>query len=189
MRFGNILLAIVSVAYPALVYIGLTTFEPRMLGGLLLAILLLRHWRNATTFWRSMPADERILLALMITLSLAIMIANREWLLRLYPAAMSFSLLTVFGRSLLKPPTIIERIARLREPDLPPEGVRYTRQVTRVWCIFFGLNGIIALATVFASRELWALWNGLLSYLCMGTLFAGEWLVRRHVRRRFEAAA
>jgi uncharacterized membrane protein len=30
-----------------------------------------------------------------------------------------------------------------------------------------------------ASRAAWALYNGLLSYLAMGALFAGEWLYRR----------
>ena len=31
----------------------------------------------------------------------------------------------------------IERIARLQHPDLPPEGVVYTRRVTQIWCVFF----------------------------------------------------
>jgi len=183
MRPGNILLAVVTLAYPALVYTGMVVFEPRALGMLLLAVLLLRHGRQITTLWRQTPGEERLLAASLLCLSLAIVVANREWLLRLYPAAMSFGVLAIFARSLFQPQTVIERIARLQEPDLPPEGVRYTRRVTEIWCAFLAINGIVAFATVFASREIWALWNGLLSYLCMGTLFAGEWLVRRHVRR------
>jgi len=30
---------------------------------------------------------------------------------------------------------------------------------------------------------LWTLWNGLLSYLLIGLLMAGEWLVRQRIRR------
>ena len=117
-------------------------------------------------------------------LALGIMITNRAELLLLYPVAVSFSLLFVFGRSLIHPPSMVERIARLSEPDLPPQGVRYTRQVTWVWCGFFALNGAIALATVFASREYWALYNGLVSYILMGLLFVIEWLIRGWIRRR-----
>ena len=92
-------------------------------------------------------------------------------------------LLAVFAISLRYPPSAIERLARLQEPDLPESGVRYTRRVTQVWCGFFIVNGSIALATVlWASDAAWALYNGLIAYLLMGLLFAAEWLVRRRVR-------
>ncbi len=61
----------------------------------------------------------------------------------------------------------------------PPEW-RYTRRVTQVWCGFFVLNGGLALCTaLWASDAGWALYNGLVAYVLMGLLFAGEWLVRR----------
>ena len=49
---------------------------------------------------------------------------------RAYPVAISLAMAAIFAASLRHPPTIVERIARLSEPDLPPEGVAYTRQVT-----------------------------------------------------------
>jgi uncharacterized membrane protein len=71
----------------------------------------------------------------------------------------------------------------LSEPDLPPFAVIYTRRVTGVWCGFFVLNGSLALATaLWASNQVWALYNGLLAYVMMGALFGGEWLVRRRVK-------
>ena len=188
MRLGNTLMVLVTIAYPALIYLGLTVFEPRVFGILLAFILALRHYRHASGFWRETPAAERWLLGGLLVLSLAIATVNREWLLRLYPAAMSFGMLAVFARSLVHPPSIIERIARQQAPDLSLDGIRYTRRVTQVWCAFLAVNGCIALATVFASRELWALWNGLLSYLCMGALFAGERLLRRRTQRQQAAA-
>jgi uncharacterized membrane protein len=36
---------------------------------------------------------------------------------------------------------------------------------------------------MYTSLEVWALYNGLLAYLLMGAMFAGEWLVRRKVMR------
>jgi len=64
--------------------------------------------------------------------------------------------------------------------------VRYTRQVTRIWCAFFAVNALIAAWTaLWATREVWALYNGFFAYLAMGALFAGEWILRR---RRFPEA-
>ena len=182
MRLCRLAAALLAVAYPALVYYGLTRFEPRVLGLLLLAILLLRQGSRTLAFWRSAPRGERTLILAMLALALAIVGSNREELLRLYPAAMSGGMFLLFARSLRHPPSFIERIARLHEPELDAAGVRYTRQVTRVWSVFLAVNTLLALITVFTSRELWALWNGLGAYLCMGLLFAGEWLLRRRVR-------
>lgn len=187
MRLCRLAAALLAIAYPALVYYGLTRFEPRVLGLLLLAILLLRQGAHAAAFWRSAPGGERRLLLSMLGLSLAIVGANSEDLLRLYPAAMSGGMFILFARSLRHPPSVIERIARLHEPDLDAAGVRYTRTVTQVWRVFLAINTLLALVTVFTSRELWALWNGLGAYLCMGLLFVGEWLWRRWVRRSARA--
>jgi len=72
---------------------------------------------------------------------------------------------------------------------LPAGGVAYTRKVTIMWCAFFVANGLAALATaLWASNEVWLLYNGLVSYLLMGALFAGEWLVRRRIKARMAAA-
>jgi len=99
-------------------------------------------------------------------------------------------LFSVFAYSLYRGTPVIERLARLSEPDLPPHAVRYTRKVTAVWCGFFVLNGSLALYTATqTSMAFWALYNGCLAYLLIATLFAGEWLVRRELRRRWDAPA
>ena len=52
------------------------------------------------------------------------------------------------------------------------------------------MNGAIALITaLFASREVWAIYNGLLSYLIAGALFVGERLIRPVFRRRLAGNA
>ena len=69
------------------------------------------------------------------------------------PAAVlrALVMLAVFAVSLRFPPSAVERIARLSDPDLPPQGVAYTRRVTQVWCGFFVFNGAAALATAGAA--------------------------------------
>jgi len=53
-----------------------------------------------------------------------------------------------------------------------------------VWCGFFVLNGAIALGTaLWASEAVWSLYTGVISYVLMGLLFAGEYLVRLRFKR------
>ena len=90
----------------------------------------------------------------------------------------------IFATTLIKPPSMIERFARLAEPDLPETGVVWTRKVTVVWCVFFALNALIALATVlFAPMKIWVLYNGVISYVLMGMLMLGEFLLRKRHQR------
>lgn len=98
----------------------------------------------------------------------------------LYPVLMNGFFLWIFASSLRPARTpIVERLARLKAP-LPPEGARWCRGVTKAWVIFFIVNGSLALATVVANdRNLWLAWNGCGSYIAMGGMFAGEWLLRR----------
>jgi uncharacterized membrane protein len=85
---------------------------------------------------------------------------------------------------------MIERMARLSDPALPAYAIAYTRRVTQVWCGFFVMNGTLALLTaVWASAAIWSLYNGVLAYVLMGCLFAGEYLVRIVVRRRHRQLA
>ena len=110
-------------------------------------------------------------------------VLNQALPLKLYPALVNAVMLVVFGTSLRFGPPLVERLARLQEPELPAFALAYTRRVTQVWCGFFVLNGGLALLTaLYASDRVWMLYNGLLAYVMMGVLFAGEWLVRRRVK-------
>ncbi len=172
------LLVLAGLAYPFAVYFGIEQLSPRifaaLLGGLWLARLLLGEPRPGSR-WMALAA-----LAFCLLLGLA----GEPALLRWYPVLLSGMLLGLFGFSLKFGPPLVERLARLREPDLPAVAVHYTRQVTRVWALFFLVNGLIATAlTLWAPLAWWTLYNGLIAYALMGLLFAGEWLVRQRVRR------
>jgi len=99
--------------------------------------------------------------------------------LLLVPVFVNLGLLFAFGRTLRGGPTLVEQLARLREPALSPAQVRHCRTTTQVWSAFFAANAAIAFALAW-FRELWAwtLYTGCISYLLMALLFAVEWLVR-----------
>lgn len=174
--------------YPLAIYFGLKFFEPRIVALLLAAALLLRRRHDAGRLLVGLTRADLGILAALLGLAALTAWTNSETLLRLYPAATNLGMLLLFGLSLKKPPSMIERFARLHEPDLPPAGVHYTRRVTQVWCVFFIVNGALATWTaLYASRDEWALYNGLIAYLLMGALFAGEWLIRRRFLARHPA--
>ncbi|WP_411852584.1 hypothetical protein ACLB90_08955 [Stenotrophomonas sp. LGBM10] len=168
--------ALLSLAYPLVVYLSLGHFEPRWLSLLLFALAALRALTTRQPVWWVAALGTGVL-ALVATAF------NQSLPLKLYPALVNAVMLVIFATSLRFPPSAVERLARLSEPELPPFAVVYTRHVTSVWCGFFILNGGLALATaLWASDQVWALYNGLLAYVMMGVLFAGEWLVRRRVK-------
>ncbi len=171
-----------AVAYPVAIYLALQWFEPRFIALALAAIVLFQQRERAGRMLHGLAPAAWSGAALLVALSVAVWFGNDEHVLRLWPVGMNLALLLVFGASLRWPPPMIERFARLLHPDLPPEGVRYTRRVTQVWCAFFVLNASIAAYTAFAtSRETWLFYNGLIAYLLVGALFCAEWLVRRRM--------
>lgn len=176
-------LTAVTLAYPLLVYLGLRHVEPRWLALLLVGVALARAWLTRQRFWLAAAAGAALL-------GLASVLGNAVLPLKLYPVLVNGVLLGVFGASLCWPPTAIERLARLTEPDLPPAAVAYTRAVTQVWCGFFAVNGLLALATaLWAPAAIWALYNGLIAYLLIGLLFGGEWLLRQRLKKRLAGSA
>ncbi len=172
------LLALATLAYPAALYLGLDHVQPKWMALLLLALALARALLARQAFWWAAAAGAALLAGLSVW-------GNALLPLKLYPVLVSLVFLFVFGLSLWRPPSAIERLARLTEPDLPPSAVAYTRSVTQLWCGFFVINAAVAGGTaLWASNEIWALYTGLVSYLLMGALFVVEWCVRQWVKRQ-----
>lgn len=182
----GIIFGAILVAYPLVVYLGLLYFDARSVA-LLLVLLAGGRWLFAKRDEAARAFPPQLLFALVATvvIALLVLISDSDLYLRLYPVAINALMLVLFGLSLWQPPTMIERFARLKEPDLPEGAVRYTRNVTIVWCLFFIINGSIALYTAIAtSLEIWTIYNGSIAYGLMGALFAGEYLVRRRFQKK-----
>ncbi|HCR96925.1 MAG TPA: hypothetical protein DIW40_05275 [Halomonas sp.] len=134
--------------------------------------------------WR-MPQARYLAAAAAVLLVALGGLGHAELGMRAYPVAVNAVMLAIFLSSLWRGMPVIERLARLREPELPAAGVRYTRNVTWAWCGFFILNGAIASWTaLYASLATWTLYNGAISYGLIAVMFTGEWLVRHQLRSR-----
>lgn len=151
----------------------------------LMALMLLARLQQSRQALAPMRFVMRGVAGMGIALCAASWLLNTHRLLLFYPVAVNGIMLAVFGGSLYTAMPLVERLARLRDPALPQAAVRYTRRVTQVWCGFFVLNGAAALFTaVQGDMRLWSAWNGMIAYLLMGLLMAGEWLVRQRVIKR-----
>lgn len=168
-----------TLLYPLALWFGQGRVQPRILALLLLLVALTRLQTLRDNWaWRWWAVGTVALLTLAVW-------ANAVLPLKLYPVMVNATLLGVFAYTLMEPPSMVERLARLREPDLPASAIWYTRRVTQVWCLFFGLNGAMALiTTLWASVAVWTIYNGFISYLLMGFLFAAEYCVRDRFKRR-----
>lgn len=179
----QVVTAIVFIAYPFAIYFGINYWGLSIIAPLVLVIFVLRlvlvqgKLREMAWLLKSVALVGGLLALASWGLK------QTHWLLY-YPVIVNLALLLFLAYSLFNPPPIIERLARLTEPDLPPKAIAYTRRVTEIWCVFFLINGAIALFTCLAGDiKLWTLYNGAISYLLIGILMSVEWLIRQKIRR------
>jgi uncharacterized membrane protein len=194
----GLLIALYPV-YPALILGGLYFGSPRMIALILLVVFWLQRMLQARSLpaWiASLTALDWAVVAMLTCGSVLTAVTDSELALRCYPALVNMGLLLSFSATLVRPPSMIERFARMHLTEITPRVVAHTRRVTQLWCAMFVLNGVLALYTALAcSREVWAAFNGLVSYLLVGTLIVGEWLYRRvfihprgHTKEQAESA-
>lgn len=175
---------ILMVLWPFVVLYLLQAGKIRLTGAVLLGYFVIRFILLSGTARRNKHLTLTFAATGIILCSLSLLFKSHQALLY-YPVAVNTTLLVVFGISLYRPPPVIEQLARLQTPVLTPAAQQYTRRVTQVWCLFFMFNGTVALLTTLQDDvTLWAWWNGVISYLLIGVLFAAEWCIRRRIQRR-----
>ena len=183
--FLDIGLLAIGLAYPFVVYFGLRILPAGFFAIGLFALLVLR-----LAFSRK--PDGRNTMPYLIAAVVLLILAARSPLvgLKAYPVLLSLALAAAFAYSLIWPPTIVEQIARIRHPDLPLYVNSYLRKVTIAWLMFFLINAALSASTAMSgSLKLWTLYNGFISYIAMGVMFAAEFLIRQVVHQRIRRAA
>ena len=100
---------------------------------------------------------------------------------RLYPVLVVGVFLAAFAFSLLGTP-LVERFARRMGEELDEKGIAYCRGATVAWTLFLAAHFAVTFATLFATREVWAVYNGFVAYILIGAMFLGEYIVRKRVR-------
>lgn len=123
--------------------------------------------------WEAIPYG---LVALAAIASLA---SGRAIALYLPPIVFNLAFALGFGRTLRAGTTpLIERFMRTRDgDDLPPALVRYGRQLTWVWVVFFLSMALTAImVALLASLETWSLFANVVNYLLVAALFVAQFV-------------
>ena len=169
-----------GLGYPAIAYSVLHHFGPRGLGVLVCLVfapcILFRVIRHG---WGEFNTSSVQGMMMVVALALGSMSMNRvDWLL-LTPVVFNLCLAIGFGLTLRLGPSMIERFARLQEPDLSVAKQSWCRMWTMIWVGYFVTNCIVvSYLAYFAPVSWWATYTGAIAYIIMGSLFAVEFVGR-----------
>lgn len=103
---------------------------------------------------------------------------------KFYPAVANLFIFTIFFSSLFTKETIIQKFAKAIEGELNENTKKYTRNLTIIWCVFMFINLCISVLTVGMSERVWAIYNGFISYIALGTLFVVEYIIRLTLKKK-----
>lgn len=82
---------------------------------------------------------------------------------------------------------LCSRLAALAHGELAPEVVRYTRQVTQAWTVYFGLTTLVSgLLFFLAPLDIWSAFANFLSPAALIATFLVEYAVRLRVLPRMK---
>jgi len=111
-----------------------------------------------------------------------------EHLYVLQHAGIHFALGCVFGATLRPGATpLISAFAARVHRTMTPALLRYTRQVTAVWCAYFALMVVLSLGLFIAAPWWWwSVFANLVTPVAAVALFVGEYLVRYRLHPEFE---
>jgi len=173
-------IAVVTAAYPFIVYTGLNEFGPANLSlvlfGLLLARVVLRGDYH--------QPEQYAQLILVGSLCLLAAWFKSENLLRYYPVAMSLGFAGFFAVSLRAETTLVERFARVFVTDIEEHQRQYMRGLTKLWTLLLLFNaGYAAYTACCLSLAHWTLYNGAIAYVIFGLFTLGE-LINRHFYKK-----
>jgi uncharacterized membrane protein len=184
--FATVLSIFLTVVYPVAVFYALTHYTPRVVGLLGVAIvipLFVLRFRKADK--EHLSAVLRVPLIILALLLLGAIFDDQRFVLAM-PVLISLALFATFGASLRGGPTMIERFARMQEPELSDAQVAHCRQATIAWSVFFVVNAAVAAALALLEMTAWwALYTGGIAYAAMGMMFGVEYVVRQYRFRNY----
>ena len=144
---GSVAITALLILYPVFVYLGLSYSKVSAVAILLIVLSVGRLFIRRRGMDTLGPATIWISAGGILMAGAGLLRGSVESML-FYPTLVNLVLLIVFVHSLFYPPAVITRLARIRVPELPPAGVRYTRKVTMVW------SGLILFLVISCKRTM-----------------------------------
>lgn len=175
LKFFNIILTCIGICYPFALYF----FPKNEILFVTMAMVCLLRTISVEDIY------QKAIWAVISAIFLIYFVVNLEELAYLYPVFINTIFGTIFAIS-LKDEALITKIAKkqanLRGKILDQKAINYTRNLTKIWVIFFVLNALISFALIFLDNKIyWTLYCGVISYILIGMLFGAEILYRKFI--------
>ncbi|MGN1208992.1 MAG: hypothetical protein ACI4SV_01715, partial [Duodenibacillus sp.] len=150
--------AAAALFYPAGVWYCLHIGHPALAAAVVAVAALAAGWLRRSK-------ASLLCAALAVLLATLTAMSSQALAIKLYPVIVNAVMLSVFAASLAGGQSVCERFARLRHKELAAHAVAYCRGATAAWCVFFIVNGAVALdSALWRSDDWWALYNGFFAY-------------------------
>ncbi|MDP2029087.1 MAG: hypothetical protein Q8K12_05570 [Thiobacillus sp.] len=174
------------VAYPVLAHYSAATSAATTWPSLGVAVSLAPSL--AILLWLAWRSPRRLLM-LALCAAVGVVLAvfwgalqrNFNWVYFLQHVGTNVMLATVFGATLLRGrQALCTKFAEaVHRSSLAPEVLRYTRQITLAWTLFFLATALVSSALFCcASTEAWSVFANFLSFPLIVLMFAVEYAVR-----------
>ncbi|MDR2729466.1 MAG: hypothetical protein LBB81_01035 [Treponema sp.] len=186
------LFGLIAVLYPLLVFCVLVVLKLPIrylsIGIIIFAI--------AYSIFNSRNYKGKNTAALFISPAILCIIGAASFLLddfnviKLYPVLADLSYITIMVTSFFFPPPLayyfIDIFDKSMKTKIPQDNFyRYCLRASVVWVIFFIVDGIISLITVYHSSDFfWGIYNGGITYCMMGLIFAGEFIILKIIEKK-----
>ncbi len=176
----RICLGLLIAAYPLAIYFLIDAIDPLVWVCSLGILFVLRLLSVKLT----LPQLSVALIAILI-FCVAAAFDPQLTVLKLYPVIINLTLASYGIYTVVHPPSAIEKFSHWVGMTVEGPAIPYTRRLTLVWVVFFVVNAAVAAYTaLWAATEVWAIYNGFISYLLVGLLIILEYPVRLLYRRR-----
>jgi uncharacterized membrane protein len=196
----RVLFGALIILYPVLVFSALVIFKLsiRYLSILIILLAIAYAFVNRSHYHGRHPVF--IFISPFILFSIGIVCLATTFLIdsdalsktifEIYPALADLVYITIFGTSLFIPPTIVYSFINVFDKKLTEHLEKayfenYCHKCTIYWCIFFIVDFIISLITAFFGSDLvWGVYNGGITYVLMGLLFVGEYVIIKLIEKK-----
>jgi len=116
-----------------------------------------------------------------------------EFILLLYPVLADLAFLIIWITSFFFPPPFAFYFIQIIDKNIKSVVPKnrfdiYCFRATLAWCFYFIFDGIIAGITIIIynhSPKIWYIYNALITYIIMGLIFAGEYIILKLKARKY----
>jgi len=195
-RFLRIFYYILSFLYPALAFFCMAVLH-NITAFAITAIIFGFIYIILEIIKKDLKNNVKTIIAAlgMLTLGLLSLVTGKDIMIKLYPFLMDIIFLWTFGISLIVPPNFCFSLVQMTDKK-NANGINrrriynYCQVITTIWVVYFIINGVLALMTVFYPFPkdykdlIWFAYNNVIVYINMGLLFSIEFIVRKVVNSK-----